>query len=80
MVAAIGMKELLPKLTERLVRYRDRANRIEVPRFLNTIPNEGNDKITHAWFWPRVGEFFKPKDVIVTETGAFVCGPLECDS
>jgi pyruvate decarboxylase len=67
------MKELLPKLTERLAHYRDRAIRIEVPRFLNAIPNEDNDKITHTWFWPCVGNFFKPKDVIVTETGMFVC-------
>jgi len=65
------MKELLPKLTERLVNLRDRATRIEVPRFINAIPNEDNEKITHTWFWPRVGGFFKPKDVIVTETGRF---------
>ena len=73
LVAAIGMKELLPKLTERLVRYSDRASRIEVPRFLNVIPYEDHDKISHTWFWPRVGDFFKPKDVIITETGALVC-------
>jgi pyruvate decarboxylase len=67
------MKELLPKLTERLIRYREKASRIDLPRFLNAIPKEGNDKITHTWFWPRVGDFFKPKDVIVTETGVLVC-------
>lgn len=68
------MKELLPKLAERLVSYRDRASHIEVPRFLNTVPNEDNDKITHSWFWPRVGNFFKPKDIIVSETGMIVPG------
>lgn len=25
--------------------------------------------ITHEWLWPTVGTFFRPKDVIVTETG-----------
>lgn len=25
--------------------------------------------ITQAWFWPRVGEFLKEKDIVVTETG-----------
>lgn len=25
--------------------------------------------ITHEWLWPTVGNFFRPKDVIVTETG-----------
>jgi pyruvate decarboxylase len=69
--AGIGMKELLPKLAERLVHHRDRASQIRVPRIINFIPTEDNDDITHAWFWPRVGDFFKPKDVIVTETGLF---------
>nr|AJP77091.1 indole-3-pyruvic acid (IPA) decarboxylase [Tricholoma vaccinum] len=77
MVAGVGMKELLPKLTEKLVSYRDRASHIEVPRFFNTVPNEGDDKITHSWFWPRVGDFLKPKDVIITETGTSNFGLLE---
>jgi TPP-dependent 2-oxoacid decarboxylase len=25
--------------------------------------------ITHEWLWPTVGSFFRPKDVIITETG-----------
>lgn len=77
LVAEIGMKELLPKLTERLVHHRDRASRIEVPRFINVIPKEDNDRITHTWFWPRVGNFFKPNDVIVTETGTSNFGLLD---
>jgi len=28
--------------------------------------------ITHEWLWPTVGTFFRPKDVIVTETGLFI--------
>lgn len=30
---------------------------------------DNSQTITQAWFWPRVGEFLIPKDVIVTETG-----------
>lgn len=30
---------------------------------------DDSQTITQAWFWPRVGEFLIPKDVIVTETG-----------
>ena len=26
-------------------------------------------KITHEWLWPTVGNFMRPKDVVVTETG-----------
>jgi pyruvate decarboxylase len=25
--------------------------------------------ITQAWFWPRVGEFLRKNDIVVTETG-----------
>ena len=30
---------------------------------------ETTDAITHEWLWPTMGTFFRPKDVIVTETG-----------
>lgn len=30
---------------------------------------ESSSIITHEWLWPTMGTFFKPKDVIVTETG-----------
>lgn len=36
----------------------------EVARF-----DDGSSTITQAWFWPRVGEFLKQKDIVVTETG-----------
>lgn len=63
------MKQLLPKLTERLAQHRSSASKIQVPKYTSPVPKEDNDEISHAWFWPRVGAFFKPKDVIVTETG-----------
>lgn len=63
------MKELLPKLTERLAYCHANASKLEVIPFTSHVPQEDNDIISHTWFWPRVGQFFKPKDVIVTETG-----------
>lgn len=30
---------------------------------------ETTSEITHEWLWPTMGTFFRPKDVIVTETG-----------
>ncbi|RDB18060.1 putative pyruvate decarboxylase C13A11.06 [Hypsizygus marmoreus] len=74
---AIGMKQLIPKLTERLLFYRASASKIEVPRFIATVPEEAHDIISHTWFWPRVGKFFKPRDVIVTETGTANFGILD---
>ncbi|TVY37201.1 Pyruvate decarboxylase [Lachnellula subtilissima] len=40
-----------------------------------TVQNEVNDNddgtptITQAWFWPRVGQFLKENDIVITETG-----------
>lgn len=31
--------------------------------------NDGSQTITQAWLWPRVGEFLREEDVVVTETG-----------
>ena len=69
------MKQLLPKLTERLQSYYEKAIKIPVPKFVVSVPKEDTETITHAWFWPRVAQFFKPKDVIVTETGTWPQSP-----
>jgi pyruvate decarboxylase len=63
------MKWLLPKLTERLSKYREDAARIPVPRYRLDVPQESDDLISHAYLWPRVGKFFRKEDVIVSETG-----------
>jgi pyruvate decarboxylase len=63
------MKLLLPKLTARLKKYQEGASRIPVPRFKLDVPKEGDHNISHAYFWPRVGKFFRKQDVIVAETG-----------
>ncbi|KAI5988997.1 thiamine diphosphate-binding protein [Pisolithus albus] len=65
----IGMKLLLPKLTARLEEYRRGASRLIVPHYKPVVPQEADNRISHAYLWPRVGEFFKEKDVIVAETG-----------
>jgi pyruvate decarboxylase len=30
---------------------------------------DSSSVVTHEWLWPTMGTFFRPKDVIVTETG-----------
>jgi pyruvate decarboxylase len=60
---------LLPKLTERLSKYKEGASRIPVPRFKLDVPKERDYKISHAYFWPRMGNFFRKQDVVVAETG-----------
>ena len=66
------MKHLLPKLADALSSCRPSALKIPVPPYKVSIPDEaGNEKITHAWLWPKVAtDFFKPQDIIVSETGS----------
>lgn len=33
--------------------------------------------ITHAWMWPRLGQWLREKDVVITETGTAIFGLLE---
>ncbi|KAI0373921.1 pyruvate decarboxylase [Pilatotrama ljubarskyi] len=73
----IGMKRLLPKLTSRLERFKEGAQKLAVPKFQLSVPEEKNDDITHTWLWPRVGQFFKAKDVVVAETGTASFGLLD---
>ena len=40
----------------------------------NEIPKEDrhiskDQIINHAWFWPRMGQWLRPKDIVITETG-----------
>ena len=71
------MKHLLPKLTERLQPLHEGARLVPVPKFLSPVPQEDNNDITQAWLWPRVAQFFRPKDVIVSETGTSSFGVLD---
>ncbi|KAG1743340.1 uncharacterized protein EDB91DRAFT_1126916 [Suillus paluster] len=48
----IGMKLLLPKLTESLRKYQEGASQIPVPHYKLDVPKESDDKISHAYFWP----------------------------
>ncbi|KAJ7645426.1 pyruvate decarboxylase [Mycena polygramma] len=73
----IGMKELLPLLTARLQPCSAKARKIPVPDFTAVVPTEKDDVISQAWFWPRMGKFFQPKDVIIAETGTSSFGILD---
>lgn len=73
----IGFKHLLPKLTERLQSYYAVGSKIPIVPFKAKVPTEETDVITQRYFWPRIGSFFKPNDVIVTETGTANFGILD---
>lgn len=71
------MKRLLPKLTARMQPFAPEAKELEVPKYTLPVPQEEGPEISHAWFWPRVGQFFRPKDVVVAETGTSSFGTLD---
>lgn len=73
----IGMKALLPKLTERLQSLHHKFKQIPVPPFVAEIPKEDNQVISHDFLWPRVGKFLKNDDVVVAETGTSSFGILD---
>lgn len=60
------MKRLLPNLTARLAQYK---KEVHVKSFEFAVPKEDNEIISQAWFWPRMGKFFRAKDVLIAETG-----------
>jgi pyruvate decarboxylase len=41
------------------------------PKMMNRVREnlDSSETITQAWFWPRVGEFLKENDIVITETG-----------
>ncbi|KAI5806317.1 thiamine diphosphate-binding protein [Geopyxis carbonaria] len=75
----IQMNHVFRKLIDTLDYSKIRT--IETPEISNQIPRHErhsiSSEITHAYFWPRVGQWFKEGDVIVTETGTSNFGILE---
>jgi len=75
----IQMNQVLRKLLETLDYTRIRTT--ETPVMSNIIPDVEkqsiSQEITHAYFWPRVGQWLKENDVVITETGTSNFGILE---
>lgn len=63
------MNGVLKKVTERLGKLNIEAG----PKPNNDIPKEetrsSDPTITQAWLWPRLGQWLKKDDIIITETG-----------
>jgi pyruvate decarboxylase len=49
----------------------NRLSTVAGPRMSNKVKEneDGSETITQAWFWPRVGQFLKENDIVITETG-----------
>ncbi|KAK4179713.1 thiamine diphosphate-binding protein [Triangularia setosa] len=66
----VAMKGVLRKLIERVDTTKLSSEKL-TPKVVNEVSRNRDDSetITQAFFWPRVGEYFKEKDLVVTETG-----------
>jgi pyruvate decarboxylase len=65
----IRMNGVLSKVTAKMGKLNIEAG----PNPDNSIPKQETDSsspvITHAWLWPRLGQWLQKDDVIITETG-----------
>jgi len=65
----VTMRGVLRKVAERV----DMAKlaKLESPPVNNEVTKnyENSETITQAWFWPRIGEYLREGDIVVTETG-----------
>ncbi|EOO02525.1 putative pyruvate decarboxylase protein [Phaeoacremonium minimum UCRPA7] len=65
----VTMKGVLRKVIERV--DKSQLNLVKGPVVKNEIDEniDGSSTITQAWFWPRVGDYLREDDIVVTETG-----------
>ncbi|KAF2444283.1 pyruvate decarboxylase [Karstenula rhodostoma CBS 690.94] len=65
----VRMNGVLKKVTQKLGKLSIQQG----PKPDNEIPNDEikspEPTITQAWFWPRLGQWLQPKDIVITETG-----------
>src|SRR5579859_1259574 len=76
----IAMKPVLRKVIDGLalaaVRKKYPEN-FRVETLPMSVPNSPSEMIEHAWFWPRLQQFLKPNDIIVTDAGTAFFGILD---
>lgn len=63
------MRGVLEKVTQKV--DLKQLSALPGPKVSNAVQenHDSSPTITQAWFWPRIGEFLKNKDIVVTETG-----------
>lgn len=66
---SLRMNGVLKKVAEQLGQLSVHS----APKPSNSIPeaaaNSSDQTITHEWFWPKLGQWVKEADIIITETG-----------
>ncbi|KAH9210105.1 thiamine diphosphate-binding protein, partial [Leptodontidium sp. 2 PMI_412] len=65
----VHMRGVLRKLIDQI--DVSKLSAVAGPKMVNKVEEnkDSSDTITQAWIWPRVGQFLKQNDIIITETG-----------
>jgi pyruvate decarboxylase len=65
----VNMRGVLRKVIEKV--DLSKLSAVSGPKIENKVKEneDSSEIITQAWFWPKVGEFLKENDIIITETG-----------
>lgn len=65
----VSMKGVLRKVIDRV--DLSKLSRAKTPKVENVAAanSDSDSEITQAWFWPRIGEYLRERDIVVTETG-----------
>ncbi|KAL2860469.1 pyruvate decarboxylase [Aspergillus pseudodeflectus] len=65
----INMKGVLRKVIQKMGALKTNP----APHISNTLPDQEQgsteQRITHAWLWPTVGQWLQENDIVITETG-----------
>ena len=76
-VPEVRMNGVLANVTQKMGKVSIKAG----PKPTNEIPQQELDSsssvITHAWLWPRLGQWLQADDVLITETGTSNFGVWE---
>lgn len=65
----VAMKGLLQKIVQRV--DLSQLSAVPGPEIVNEAEESAypSDVITQKWFWPRMGDFLRQNDIVITETG-----------
>ncbi|EXJ59651.1 pyruvate decarboxylase [Cladophialophora yegresii CBS 114405] len=66
---AVGMKGVLRKLIDKLPKLNIQSVPTPSQKKMPEDGAAGTSAITHSWFWPRLGNWLRDGDVVLTETG-----------
>lgn len=65
----VGMRGVLRKVTERMEKLNVQPGPSMVNLQLPQLTSSTEPTVTHAWLWPKVGEWLQENDIVITETG-----------